>query len=122
MSTLQQSPMPPSRAEPPPPAQSVRDVQRNALHDLVALATESATTEAQVERLFHTSTADATKVAHDSEWSINARYRGYEESLRQKHEERLASAKAKFESEKAALEQSLQENRERIERDHEPLD
>src|SRR5690242_18395305 len=122
MSTLQQSPMPVTHSEPPPPAQGVREVQRGALHDLVALATESAATEAQIERLFQTSTADATKEAHDSQWAIDARNRGHEESLRQKHDERLTSAKAKFESDKTALEQSLQESRERIERDHEPVD
>src|SRR5579884_2911538 len=121
MSTLTSQPAAPNRTAGAPQANS-RDVQRSALHDLVALATESAATEAEIEGLFKASTEGASKEAEKSRWTINARYRGYEDSLRQKHEERVANAKSKYEADKSALEQSLRETRERIEREHEPLD
>src|SRR5512142_1146645 len=113
MSTLTSQPAAPTRPAGAPPGSS-RDIQRSALHDLVALATESAATEAQIERLFKASTEDAAKEAEKSRWTINARYRGYEDSLRHKHEERVANARSKYEADKAALEQSLAETRERV--------
>ena len=67
----------------PPKPLTDRDIQRQALRDLVALSAESATVESDVEREYRTGKEDATKSSGDRAFGIN-----------QRHQQALADAEA----------------------------
>src|SRR5205823_5560654 len=70
------------------------DLQRAALRDLVALATESATTESQIERTFQTSAEQARKDHEKATWTLRQRYESAKDQVRNKHGEALSALEA----------------------------
>ena len=76
--------------------QTPLDLQRSALRDLVALSTESATTESKIEREYHAATEQGQKDFEKTTWTIRQRYESARESARRKHAEVLAAVDAKF--------------------------
>jgi len=104
------------------PVKSPRDVQRDALHDLVALATESAATEAEIERRFRTSTEQAGKEFEKTQFQLGQRHAAERAGAEERHQQRAAELHAQFMSEVADAKSSHARVRERIERDHEPVD
>ena len=124
MSTVrQQLEISPPRV-PPAPADvpSGRDVQRNALRDLVALATQSAATEAQIEQQYRSATEQANKELEKTNWSIEQRFASLSESTAQQHQEKLSEISSRREAQVAQARNSHGSALERIERDHEPAE
>ena len=105
-----------------PHAPSPRDVQRDALRDLVSLATECAATETQIEQQYATSIEQAEKEFEKSKRSIAQRRAATEESTAQTHRQRSAQIDAEFEAGAAAIKESHVQARHGIDRDHEPAE
>jgi hypothetical protein len=112
----------PSPARDRAPVKSPRDVQREALHDLVALATESATTEAEIESRWRVSTEQAAKEFEKTQYSLVQRMTAARAALAEKHQQRASELHAAFMEEVAEAKQGHIHVRARIERDHEPID
>ena len=53
--------------------QTPLDLQRSALRDLVALSTESATTESEIEREYHAATEQGQRDFEKTTWTIRQR-------------------------------------------------
>jgi DNA segregation ATPase FtsK/SpoIIIE, S-DNA-T family len=89
-----------------PPASSEgptqRDLQRAALRDLVALATESATTEVRVEREYQAALKLAQEVFDKGRAALAQRYADLRQKTRQKYEQLRAAAAERFRAETAA--------------------
>jgi DNA segregation ATPase FtsK/SpoIIIE, S-DNA-T family len=116
---------PPTDVSPLPPpvaadARTPRDVQRSALRDLVALATECATTETEVELRFQKSTEQLNKELDTAVWSIQQRHLANADKVRQKHEERRTAIDAKFNADAGALKVKDEAARDRIARENDP--
>ena len=103
-------------------ATSPLDLQRGALRDLVALATESATTESQIERTLQTSLGQEAKDFDKSTWTLRQRYESAKEQVRSKHREALAQVNARYESVATEAEAHTVPRVQRIDADHESLD
>jgi hypothetical protein len=81
---------PPPAAEPETPmVKTDRDIQRGALRDLVALASECATTESDIEREFRTASEQAKSGVKDTAFALDQRHAANLEAARQKHRDRL---------------------------------
>jgi DNA segregation ATPase FtsK/SpoIIIE, S-DNA-T family len=101
---------------------SPRDVQRDALRDLVALATESAATEAQIEQQFEASTEQARKEFEKAQWAVNQRYAGLQQSTTQQYETKVTEIKAYFRNAQEEAKEGLSQGRLKVDRDHEPVE
>ncbi len=97
---------------------SHRDLQRAALRDLVALATECATTEDEIERRYKAATESANQEGQRGKFSIQQRWTAAEEQLRQKHQDRLQKADAQFKVDHSALRQADATLRARVDHEH----
>jgi hypothetical protein len=98
------------------------DLQRSALRDLVALATESATTESEIERAYHAGVEQGQKDYEKATWTIRQRYEGTKETVRVKHRDALGVIDAKFHQDSAAVEADTVPRVAKIDRDHESLE
>jgi hypothetical protein len=98
------------------------DLQRSALRDLVALATESATTESQIERTLHTSVEQEAKDFDKATWTLRQRYESAKEQVRTKHREALAQVTARHQSAVTTAEAETVPRVQRIDADHETLE
>jgi DNA segregation ATPase FtsK/SpoIIIE, S-DNA-T family len=96
---------------------SPRDVQRNALHDLVKLATDSAATESQIERQLHADLDVATKEFDRQAKSLEDRFKKLQQEIRQKHQEKLTTSQALYEDQTATLKSNDEAARRRIDHD-----
>jgi S-DNA-T family DNA segregation ATPase FtsK/SpoIIIE len=105
---------------PPQPSATQRDIQRAALRDLVALATESAATEHEIEAKFGQSVENVDKELETALWSAQQRVKTNDELVRGKAEERLAAVEAKFASESRDIRKKLEASRDRIARENDP--
>jgi hypothetical protein len=104
------------------PVKSPRDVQRGALHDLVALATESAATEAEIERRLQASTEQAGKEFEKAQFQLSQRLTAARAESAEGHQGRLTELQSEFAADEAEAGQRHAAARERIEHDHEPVD
>src|SRR6185437_13868768 len=104
------------------PAASPRDLQRDALRDLVALATECAATEARIELEHRSSTEQAKKTLEKTTWTLAQRFTSLDEAARQEHQDELANVHSRHQAELADAKAAHQQTRDRIERDHEPAE
>src|SRR5688500_11150924 len=98
------------------------DLQRSALRDLVALSTESATTESEIERAYQTATEQGQKDFEKTTWTIRQRYDGMREAVKNKHREALASVDAKFQRDTQVVEAETVPRVAKLDRDHESLE
>ena len=110
------------RRDPAPSAPSPRDVQREALRDLVALASDCAAAEARIEQEYRSSTEQADKELEKAQWQTGEQYAGLLESARQEHERRLAEIEAQYESRLVAAREEHERRRRRIDAEHEPVE
>jgi DNA segregation ATPase FtsK/SpoIIIE, S-DNA-T family len=110
----------------PPPSQAIgpsrRDIQRDALRDLVALATDCAATEARIEQEFRTGTESAAKELETSRRSITERFAGVAQSARQQFAQRKAQIESLYASQMEEAKRGHEEARRKIEREHEPIE
>src|SRR2546423_6453431 len=74
------------------------DLQRSALRDLVALATESATTESLIEHTFQTSAQQAREDHEKATWTLRQRYESAKDQVRNKHREAMAQVGVTYQS------------------------
>jgi DNA segregation ATPase FtsK/SpoIIIE-like protein len=123
MSTIRQQlekspPAAASRLSEPSP----RDVQREALHDLVALATDCAATEAQIEQQFRTSTEQAGREFEKAQYQFEQQTAALKEEAVQTHNAQMSQLHEQFMSQVAAAKENYADAREKIERDFEPID
>jgi DNA segregation ATPase FtsK/SpoIIIE-like protein len=80
-----------------------RDIQRQALRDLIALSTESAAVESDVEREYRTGRDEASKSAGDRTFSIEQRYKQSLAEAEQQGKAKLASIAQKYKAERQKL-------------------
>src|SRR5690348_9412692 len=104
------------------PGKSPRDVQRDALRDLVVLATESAATEAEIERRLRSTTEQAGKEFEKTQFQLQQRHATERAAAEDRHQQRAAELHSQFMAEVTDARNSHAAVRERIERDHEPVD
>jgi len=104
------TPQPAPATETPTP----RDMQRAALRDLVSLATECATTEADIERRKTTALDDAAKLAIRGKWEADQRLHLAKGAVEQKHAERLNRVETRFQSELNSAKAAERTARERV--------
>ena len=98
------------------------DLQRNALRDLVALATESAATESQIERTLQTSLEQEAKDYDKATWTLRQRYESAREQVRAKSREGLAQVNERYQSVATEAEAVTVPRVQRIDADHESLE
>src|SRR5688500_17216664 len=112
--------LPPNPRQPHNPTDrpSPRDVQRAALHDLVTLATKSAATESQVERQLHADTDAVVKEFERHAKSMEDKFKHVQKEIRQRHQEKVATAAAQYEENLKSLRQNDEAARRRIEHDY----
>jgi energy-coupling factor transporter ATP-binding protein EcfA2 len=94
-------PQPDSAASPPPTTD--RDVQRATLRDLVALATECATTENEIERRYRIEVETESNRAERLLRDIARKASNTREQIRQTREQTIAQAEAAFAAEMKAI-------------------
>src|SRR4051812_13770195 len=112
----------PDAAPDSPATASPLDLQRSALRDLVALATESATTESEIERTFQTSAAQEAKDFDKATWTLRQRYESAKEQVRRKSAEALAKVNEAYKAGATAAEADTVPRVQKIDRDHESLE
>src|SRR3954471_22232572 len=98
------------------------DLHRSALRDPVALSTESATTESEIEREYQGATEQGQKDFEKTTWTIRQRYESARESARRKHGEVLGAIDAKFKAGSTTIEAETVPRVAKIDRDHESLE
>src|SRR6476646_10066489 len=106
----------------PADGQTPLDLQRSALRDLVALSTESATTESEIEREYHGGTDQGQKDYEKTTWTIRQRYESARETVKRKHAEALAAIDAKFQAGSTTIEAETVPRVAKLDRDHESLE
>src|SRR5665213_858561 len=99
-----------------------RDVQRDALRDLVALASDSAATEARIEHEFRTSTEQAGKDFEKSRYYLGQQITAEQAGAEQLHKQHAFELMERFEVRTTAVREEHALARETIERNHEPTD
>jgi len=115
---MQQATSATSSALPPRVAATARDIQRMALRDLVQLATESAATEAQIERQQQAAVDNARKELDRALWAIEQRHKSAVESLAADFSQRVAQTEAQYQSSLGALKAADAAARKRIQHDY----
>src|ERR1051325_2404057 len=94
-----------------------RDLQRAALRDLVALSSESAASEAQIERTRESALADAEKALRKLDLEIDDRARAFRDSAVEKHRQIVSQVESRFQADSEALGNSAQVARSRLNMD-----
>src|SRR5580692_4494089 len=114
----------PPESAPNEPATSAekRDQQRDALRDLVALATECATTEAQIDRKLQSTLEDATKELEKSKWAIEQRFNSAQDAGKTEYQTRVNHAKASYKAAMVKLEEEDEGVRRRIDSANDPVE
>jgi DNA segregation ATPase FtsK/SpoIIIE-like protein len=101
---------------------SRRDIQRDALRDLVVLATECAATEAQIEQQYRSATEGAAKELEKSKYATTNQFAARIESTKAQHQERLAQIEERYASQVAEAQQGHEQARRKIDREFEPVE
>ncbi|HEX4123260.1 MAG TPA: FtsK/SpoIIIE domain-containing protein [Tepidisphaeraceae bacterium] len=99
-----------------------RDQQRDALRDLVALATECATTEAQIDRKLQSTVEDATKELEKAKWAIEQRFNSSQDAAKTEYQTRTKHAKASYKAAMVKLEEEDENARRRIDSANDPIE
>jgi len=99
-------------------AGTVQDLQRVALHDLVALAAKCAARETEIERHFAADTAANDEHLRKAMEDIDRRRRDLEGEFEQKYSELLAKIGIQYKADLHRLEKTQKTARQEIEREH----
>jgi DNA segregation ATPase FtsK/SpoIIIE, S-DNA-T family len=99
-----------------PPAAPVtdRDIQRATLRDLVALATECAATESEIERRYRAEVEDEKKKFQRLNWDIDNKIGVARDAVRQAREQAVADVVAKFQADSDLLHSQVEEARRKV--------
>jgi S-DNA-T family DNA segregation ATPase FtsK/SpoIIIE len=106
--------VPPQPQVSPPAHVTDRDLQRATLRDLVALATECAATESEIERRYYAEIEDEKKKFQRLNWDIDNRIGVARDGVRQGREQALAAADSKFQSDLAHLHSQVEDARRKV--------
>ena len=87
----------------PPKPLTDRDIQRQALRDLIALSSESAATESDVEREYRTGREDASKSSGDRAFGIEQRHQQAMAEAEQQGKAKLAAIAQRYKAERQKL-------------------
>jgi S-DNA-T family DNA segregation ATPase FtsK/SpoIIIE len=87
----------------PPKPLTDRDIQRQALRDLIALSSESAATESDIEREYRTGKDEAGKSSGDRAFGIEQRHRQAMADAEQQGKAKLASIAQRYKAERQKL-------------------
>ncbi|MDB5293395.1 MAG: hypothetical protein JWL69_4636, partial [Phycisphaerales bacterium] len=93
----------PQPSAPPPAPVTDRDIQRATLRDLVALATECAATESEIERRYRAEVEDEKKKFQRLNWDIDNKIGVARDAVRQAREQAVAGVVAKFQADSDLL-------------------
>src|SRR5687767_13245863 len=86
------------------PAQTTeRDLQRQALRELVELSTQCSTEETQIEERHRTELGQEEKDFERSLWAAEQRAKGQEDGIKAKHAERIGRYTNQFATDTAAI-------------------
>ncbi|MDB5300527.1 MAG: hypothetical protein JWO87_2190, partial [Phycisphaerales bacterium] len=105
--------LPEPPASPPAPATD-RDIQRATLRDLVALATECAATESEIERRYRAEVEEEKKKFQRLNWDIDNRIGVARDGVRQAREQAVAGVVAKFQADADHLHSEVEEARRKV--------
>src|SRR5687767_10570089 len=89
------APRPAPPPAPRPAEETALDLQRRALRDLVALSTECATTESQIDQDFAAALEQGRKDYEKTVWTLRHRYDSTRDSVNAKHRDLLAQVQAR---------------------------
>src|SRR5687768_12162385 len=106
---------------PLPAHASHRDLQRAALRELVSLLTESATTESEIEARHRAALEEASQADVKARQDIEHRYTSRRAEAEQKYQQWTADAEAKFREGFDELDSASQDDRTRINREHDSV-
>ncbi len=98
---------------------SLRDKQRDALRDLLILATQCAATEGQIEQQFRIATEKANKEWIDRQKEIETRNAEMSDSLTREHQRKLQAINSDYESRCAKCKDEYAQSKARIKWEHE---
>ncbi|HZN66835.1 MAG TPA: FtsK/SpoIIIE domain-containing protein [Tepidisphaeraceae bacterium] len=98
------------------------ELQRRALRDLVALSTECATTESQIERDHADAIEQGRKDYEKTVWTIRQRYDSTRDSVNAKSRELLEQIESKYQAVATTVEAETVPRVQKIDRDHESLE
>jgi len=99
-----------------------RDLQRAALTDLIALASDCATTESEIEREYRGSLEQAAQSVSDRAFEIDEHHKRSTAETNQKHESRLAELTRQYQAERAKIISADRALRQKIESDKLAMD
>jgi hypothetical protein len=102
---------------PNPTSPSNRDLQRTALRDLVAICTECAATEIQIEKRYSVALEEGTKEYDRGVWTVEERLKTARENTDKEHQTRLGQIQGQYQADFAALNQAAEASRRRVEHD-----
>ncbi len=99
-----------------------RDIQRAALRDLIALATEGASTESDIERERRTSLEKENHTFSDRNFQIEDRHKQLTEETNQQHQARLREMASQYQAERSKITAADKAFREKVEVDKAAVD
>lgn len=102
--------------------ESLLERQRGALRDLVGLATDSATTESEIEGAFCAATERGRKEVDRATWLLQQRYESAKEQARNQHRDTIAQIGATYAAGAQTAEAETVPKVARVDRDHESLE
>jgi hypothetical protein len=99
-----------------------RDSQRGALRDLIALSTESAATESDIEREHRTSTEQAQRAFGDTNFQIEDRTKKLTAEVNQKQQDRLEELAGQYKAQRAKITAADRAARQKFEGEKQSID
>jgi S-DNA-T family DNA segregation ATPase FtsK/SpoIIIE len=103
----------PSATPSTPPTR--RDLQRNALHDLVALATECAANETEIEKRYTSAQETSKKEYQLANWDLNERFKALRDQFVREAEQQVRRVDSQYKQQLAAIKQADETERHKIE-------
>lgn len=98
-----------------------RDLQRRALHDLIALATDCASSDQQIEQTRSATVESIRQASEKSDWIRDERTKAQSEAIHEKHQTHLKEVTDRFASDKARLDQHDRHARQRVEAEYDQV-
>lgn len=102
----------------PGPRLSERDAQRATLHDLVALATECAATESEIERRYRSEVEEEHKTFKRLEFEARNKFSNAREAVARAHKEAEASAESAYQQTADGLKSEDEQTRRKLDSRH----
>ncbi len=115
-------PLPQALPEPNPAPRTDRDLQRAALTDLIALASDCATAESEIEREYRSSLEKAAQSLNDHTFEIDEHHKRITAETNQKYESRQAELTRQYQAERTKIASADRAFRQKLESDKLAMD